>query len=286
MKKRVLAGVFTVAMIAAISAMTAFANSGTGIYADPDASCKWDPHKVIFMEDSELKEYINDSDKVVAHFPAGTIAEMSNYILRNGEDTGWADTVAPQEEGGEGTAYFKTSNVQKYDPKNPIEVELTGDNTALTVRLPKNGDEVYEYTVSDSEKIDVLTSEDTDNQFVISFRFITEKNADNEDVFPSGSIHFIGKVDGNKNHDFTIDIKGEAGMNYVTTIEKPLDFSDINDMIDRTEEKYTADGSTIKVNILKDGRMIDMNGYECIGIADDAAQMHDGTVIYDHAVSK
>ncbi len=285
MIKKVLAGLLTAAMVATLGTMTAFANAGMGIDAAPDASCKWDPHKVICLEEVEAKEYINDGDKVLATLPAGTIIDTDNTILRKGEDTGWADTVVPYTDGGAGTAYFKTSMVQKYDPKTPVEVEQEGERQTLVVRLPETGNEVYEFTVSDPEKIDMLTCEDSKGQFIISFRFITEENANKERIFPSGTIHFVGKVNGNKNHDFTVEIKGDTGTYYLTTIEKPLDFSEINALIDHTEEKYVAAGYTEKVYILKDGRMIDMNGYECVGIADDACQMHDGTIIYDHPVA-
>ncbi len=269
-----------------LSAMTAFANAGVGIDSDPDASGDWNPHKVICLEDVTFKEYINDGDKVITTLPAGTILETNNRILRKGQDTGWSDTVVPYPDGGAGTAYFETNKTMKYDPKNPIEVEKSEDSKSLTIRLPKSGDEVYEYTVSDPAKIDMLTNEDTGDQFVISFRIVTEKDKEGLDEYPNGSINFVGKVDGHKAHEFTIDIPGGPAGFEIITREKPLDFSEIKDLIDRTEEKYLADGSTVKVNILKDGHVIDMNGYECVGIADDALQMIDGTVIHDQPTSK
>lgn len=288
MKKRILAALLATATLA-LSAVNVFANGGIGLDADPDATCDYNPHKIILLEEVQFKEYINEGDPVVATLPAGTILETNNNVFRKGKDTGWSDALIPNQ----GSGFFDRTKAQtqKYDPKCPVELEISDQTHDITIRLPENGDEKYEYEISDPSKIQVLTSEDADGKFVISFHLVSEKvkegDSDEEfEKFPSGSIHFVGKLNGEKAHDFTINLGGGEVSYEAWAVEKPLDFSEIKPLIDHTEEKYLKDGSTVKVNILKDGRIIDMNGFECTGIADDANQMHDGTIIYDYPTSK
>ncbi len=287
MKNRLLAAAFATAMVA-FSIMPVMANDGKGMNADPDASNEWNPHKVICMEDVQFKEYINDEDKVVATLPAGSIIETNNNVLRKGADTGWSDAVVPYEDGGSGTAYYERSKVQNYAPKTQIEIEKDddGDIHKLFIRLPLNTDESYSYTMSDPEKIRKINADDSDGDpYSIGIGIHPEKDKDNNDIFPSGTIHFEGTINGAKAHEFDFIIQGGEGYYDVWPIEKALDFSAINNLIDHTDERYLSDGSTIKVNVLKDGRVIDMNGFECVGIADGAMQMHDGTIIHDQPES-
>lgn len=288
MKNRLLTAAFTTAL-AAFCVMPVMANDGMGINADPDASNQWNPHKVICMEDVQFKEYINDEDKVVVTLPAGSIVETNNDVLRKGVDTGWSDAVVPYEDGGSGTAYYERSKVQNYAPKTQVEIQKSDTDKlhSVFIALPLNDNEKYNFTISEPEKLEMINCTDLEGDtFSIGISIHTEKDKDNNDIYPSGTIHFESTINGAKAHEFDFIICGGEGYYDVWPIEKALDFSDIKDLIDHTDERYLTDGSTVKVNVLKDGRVIDMNGFECVGIADDAMQMHDGTIIHDQPESK
>lgn len=63
-------------------------------------------------------------------------------------------------------------------------------------------------------------------------------------------------------------------------------FDEIADDISYNKTMYYSDGTPVKIVVLNDGTMLDMNGYRVVGFADGACRMHDGTVIYDFDPTK
>lgn len=259
--------------------VTAFANSGTGIDADPGASIKDEKAVVYCEQDLELKEYINDKDAVFNVYPKGTIFEMDGELLKDGKETGWGRAeVKIQDGGGTTSGYFDMSLVKPYGGKDGIKAELK-DNM-ITVTYEVMGDESVSYTKPDASVLEEVTSEVKDAVYTAEFKIIPEENTQD------AGIVFEVNDNNEKKKEFYVNLYADSAASYITVTIPPVSEEEVKAKLDRYEDKYLADGSTVKVAVLKDGRHIDMNGYELIGVADDACQAHDGTMVYDNPTSK
>lgn len=271
MKYKIISCAFAMTII--LGSMSALANSGTGIDADPAASMDSLNMMVYCQDELEFKSYINDDAEVINTYQPGTIFMTDSRLFRDGKETDWATAIVKdQNSGGFCGGFFELSNVKPYGGKEDIEVTISDDRKDLTIRAAAINGEEYVYYSSDIDLLESLGDEMIECDLVVHMQAADHFNED-------ATVTLTGYIDGKPYDKYVVNVYGNDGIEYTTITIAPLDFSEIKDEIDYEQVLFLEDGNTEKVYFLKDGRVIDMNGYQVIGIADTSWQMHDGRVL-------
>ncbi|MCF0132407.1 MAG: SH3 domain-containing protein [Blautia sp.] len=263
---------------------------------------------MIFAVPAMAKEYTNTDGNITIDLPNDDWHEVGDpsaeFAFTNGVDVISAKKYAPEDK-VEFTRNDKDYNAvlqfsyaysdqlfvltaQVADASNLADVYQSVTSIKFNGITPKNEakKDVNNYSVAGADETMYVNAWDGLN---LRENFSVESNV--MTTIPYGaSLHVIGIVQLNGENIGWDKVEYEGMTGYVSSaslvsakpvVESNPTFEEIVDEVSYYEFKYDADGNPVKVVVLNNGTILDMNGNKVTGFADCALQMYDGTIIYD-----